>query len=237
MRTRTGAILLTVLLLSIGLSLVLPATASDFRALVAVPGIAAVAGGIFLLLRDELSYQRQLDRDDKSNAFHVAAQSHMAKVLFDKHVEFAEDYSSAARTLVFKLFRDGPTEGARNIDSLHDVRSKHALWISAGLANRLDTFERQFVDIGAAMMLWNNRHSRDRLPENHLERVFDTFYRLTGIARSELDVDDPEANAHSSQKMMTWLQGLLGVEQLTEARERAVAGASSAHPSTRGPNA
>ncbi|HHA2409326.1 TPA: hypothetical protein ACOEND_000392 [Stenotrophomonas maltophilia] len=236
MRTRTYAALLIVLLLSVGLSLIVPESATFFRALAAVPGVAAVAGGVFLLLRDELAYQRQLERDSNSNAFHVAAQSHMAKVLFDKHVEFAEAYAAAAHTLVSKLFRDGPTEGARNIDSLDDVRRSHALWISAGLAERLDTFERQFVDIGAAMILWGNRSTRDSLPEDHLKKVFDTFYDLTGIARSELADQGVDTHTHSVQKMMAWLQGLLGVEQLTAAREKAVAGASSAGGPTRPSN-
>lgn len=233
MRTSTFVVLLIVLLLSIGLALLVPESAPYFRALATVPGIAAVAGALLLVLRDELAHQRQLERDSSSNAFHVAAQSHMAKVLFDKHVLFAEAYASAARKVVGKLFSDGPTENTRDIEPLTLVRLEHGLWVSAPLAAQLDTFEMQFIRIGNVMAMWGNQALRARLPENHLDEAFELFHQVTGLTRTELAGQSPEEHKHSIQMMMTWLQGLLGVEQLTSARERAVADASSAAPPIR----
>ncbi|HGM6414805.1 TPA: hypothetical protein ACKP8A_000736 [Stenotrophomonas maltophilia] len=227
MRTRTYVALLIVLVLSVGLALTIPESATYFRALAAVPGIAAVAGGGFLVLRDELAHQRQLERDSSSNAFHVAAQSHMAKVLFDKHVEFAEAYSDAARKLVSKLFRDGPNEDTRNIDALIDVRLKHGLWVSSELAEQLNAFEQQFVSIGNIMALWRSA-SREQLPHDHLDKAFELFHQITGLSRSDLADKSAEEHPHSIQKMLIRLQTLLGVELLTAARERAVADSSSA---------
>jgi len=232
MRTRTYVVLLIVLLLSIGLAMMVPESAPYFRALATVPGIAAVAGGLFLILRDELAHQRQIERDSSSNAFHVAAQSHMAKVLFDKHVLFAEAYALAAREIVGKLFKDGPRHSTRDIEALTRVRLAHGLWVSASLAAQLDTFEMQFIRIGNAMALWEDKAVRPRLPDDHLDKAFDLFYEITGITRTELAGQSPEEHTHSIQIMMTWLQRLLGVEQLTSARERAITGASSANPST-----
>ncbi|WP_367381092.1 hypothetical protein [Stenotrophomonas cyclobalanopsidis] len=232
MRARSFVVLLIVLLLSIGLALLVPESAPYFRALAAVPGIAAVAGALLLLLREELAHQRQLERDSSSNAFHVAAQSHMAKVLFDKHVLFAEAYASAARQVVGKLFSEGPTVNTRNIEALTRVRLEHGLWVSAPLAAQLDNFEMQFIRIGNAMAMWQDQALRPRLPENHLDQAFDLFHEITGLTRAELTGQSPEEHKHNIQIMMTWLQRLLGVEQLTAARERAITDASSANGCT-----
>lgn len=232
MRTNTTALLLLLLLLSVGLALLVPESAPYFRALATVPAIGAVAGSVFMLLRDEMAYQRQLNRDDNANTFHVAAQSHMAKILFDKHVEFAEAYAAAAREVVGRLFRDGPSITTSNIDALTRVRLDHSLWISAGLAKQLDNFEMQFIRVGNAMMLWQDQSVRPSLPEDHLDKAFDLFHDITGLTRKDLAMQSPAENAHSIQKMMTWLQGLLGVEQLTAARERAVSDATMKRQAT-----
>lgn len=236
MRSDTTALLVLSLLLVAALALLVPESAPVVRALAAVPAFGAVTGAVFLLLKDEISYQRQLDRDRSSNTFHVAAQSHMAKILFDKHVVFAEAYASAARDVVGRLFREGPTSNMRDIEPLSRVRQAHGLWVSASLAEQLDKFELQFIEIGNAMALWENQSTRSSLPEGHLERAFDAFHDITGLTRADVDKPSPAKQAHSIKIVMTWLQGLLGVEQLTTARERAISDASGPHATHSGNN-
>ncbi|WP_159093622.1 hypothetical protein [Stenotrophomonas sp. SAU14A_NAIMI4_8] len=229
------------MLVSTAVALVIPDSAPLLRTIAATPAVCSVLGAVLLVLRDEIAHQsqmerdrvreslaheRQLQRDESANSFHVAAQSHMAKVLFDRHVSFAEAYAAAARVVVGRLFTEGPTPATRNIADITQVRLDHGLWVARDLAEQLDKFEMKFVRIGNLMAMWENKALRQRLPENYIDEVFDLFHEITGLTQEELAAkrqagDDTN---HSIQKVMTQLQALLGVEQLTAARGLAVAG-------------
>src|SRR4051794_35049823 len=74
-----------------------------------------------------LQHEVQLALKQRDQSFNLSITSHMANVLFDKHVAFCEEYAARAHQCVRELFRDGPSENAMSIfQELTAIRQKHA---------------------------------------------------------------------------------------------------------------
>ena len=223
MRGRTYFYLVLLLLICVGVALVIPSSAPFFRGLAMVPAIGAVAGAVFMVLQKELDYQRQLQRDSMANGFHIAAQSHMAKAVFDKHIAFAEAYTEATLKAYWSLLENGPSSKAMDIALLRTAREQHRLWIAPELGAQLDIFERNLVDVGARMSVWE-RTGGAGLPSDYWDRTYALFGHVTGM--DPIVKADVPAGAQSVQMVLGHLQGLLGIAELTGLRDKAVKAAS-----------
>jgi len=224
LRTRYFCLLFAAVV-SAAVVLLTPSSSALLQAVWAAPGVVALVGAVFQLMRDQDAQLRAIDLQGLANGFHVAAQSHMAKAVFDKHIAFAEEYASAVMAAVDTLFRDGPTEKMTDISSLQEVRRKYLLWISSDLAGQLNSFQNALVEMGSSIRLWRSSEQRDTLPPDLIERAFAQFDALIGRTANEAPTGDMEARSYLH--VLSTLQELLGVEALTELRRKAISAATS----------
>jgi hypothetical protein len=113
-------------------------------------GLASLLGALFQLVRDSTAHERAvwLKRDEQRFALGVT--SHMADIVFDKHIAFCEEYIVKVQEIVTALFQDGPTERALNwAGALHEIRRKHITWIPRRIDAELEAFEFVLRQIGA----------------------------------------------------------------------------------------
>ncbi len=142
------AISIVVIILSASLITFLP-TSETVKTLFSLPGLA----GLFMLLvqgwRDQVAHERNLELQQKQQEFDLAIASHMANVVFDKQVEFTEQYSSELHSIVRELFQDGPSDKALTYQkALHDIRIRFSPWISNELNEKLVPYEFALGKIG-----------------------------------------------------------------------------------------
>ena len=106
----------------------------------------------------ERSFQKDIQRHnkeqaEKQNVFFMGATSHMATGVFDKYVEFCEEYvaamSEALPTLLGEESARTPLDGKALARVRQKVRQKWALWLSDEIENTLDKFERRIPRIHA----------------------------------------------------------------------------------------
>jgi hypothetical protein len=100
-------------------------------------------------LKARLQHEMQFALKQRDQSFNLSITSHMANVLFDKHVAFCEEYAARAHQCVRELFRDGPSENAMSIfQELTAIRQKHAPWVTADILEKLKPFEEAVWNIG-----------------------------------------------------------------------------------------
>ncbi|XCN73254.1 MAG: hypothetical protein Q3M24_00390 [Candidatus Electrothrix aestuarii] len=88
---KTYGILGTVFTLSITGGLVLGAN-ELLKYLLVAPGVAALIGALYQLMRDQASFEKQLNIQERELQYALGAASHMANAAFDNHIQFCEKY-------------------------------------------------------------------------------------------------------------------------------------------------
>jgi hypothetical protein len=84
---------------------------SEFvKSLFATPGVLALFGILYQIFRDHNSHIKDIELQKQQQFFNIGAASHMANVVFDKHVEFCEKYMEEVDVIVRVLFEKGPTD-------------------------------------------------------------------------------------------------------------------------------
>jgi hypothetical protein len=127
-----------------------PGGGSIARGVAAVPFTIAIVGAVFQLLRDHLAHDRAALLQVPQRDLAIGAASHMARIAFDKHVEFAESYVAETLETVNTLYRLGPGEEAlSHAGKLYGVRRKSSLWLTRDIDAKLEHFEAALRAIGA----------------------------------------------------------------------------------------
>ena len=122
-----------------------------FRDVLAVPAATALFGIVIQVLRDEQAYERQRESKEREQGFTLGIISHMAQVVFDKEVQFCEEYAEAVNTTVLDLLRNGPSQHAlEQASNLSQLRDKFSLWVPKDLYQKLYAFESALREIGSA---------------------------------------------------------------------------------------
>jgi len=201
-----------------------------FRGIAALPAVGAL--GTFLLqaiyLGMEHRLQMRLDRE--RNAFAVAITSHMADVLFDKHVEFSEAYIQAVYRVLDQLYRDGPTKDALELSAkVSDVRRQFAPWLTFDIEQQLSAFEDALARIGAGSGY------ADTLPVGPqrtaaFSDVFAAFQSVISHGKGGTGTPLPPEAARS---VVEHVRQILGIQNLLRLRVDAVAKAAT-HSETSG---
>jgi hypothetical protein len=100
-------------------------------------------------LKHGLRRTHEIEMEEAKNRFVVGATSHMANVVFDKHVAFCEEYTSQAHSAMEVLFRRGPTDEILLQEAnLLSIRTRWALWLPPELEDKLDIFQLNLRTIG-----------------------------------------------------------------------------------------
>lgn len=122
-------------------ALVLP-VGDAFKGIIATPGVVALLGVIYQLIRDNAQFERNLFLQQDQQIFNLGMTSHMANVVFDKHVEFCEKYMMEVHETIGTLFREGPSETAmQHANNLFKIDREYSAWIPKQIALQLELFE------------------------------------------------------------------------------------------------
>jgi hypothetical protein len=96
----------------------------------------------------EIAHVRSILLADRQNAFSMGTSSHMATVLFDKHIGFCEEYVEATSKALFTLIQAGRKDQPLDAKELSRIRQKWALWLNDEIEANLDRFEQEITRIG-----------------------------------------------------------------------------------------
>lgn len=170
---------------------------------------------------NRLRVAHETEIEEAKNRFTVGATSHMANVLFDKHVAFCEAYATEALSAMEILFRKGPTQDIfRHEAQLLSIRKHWALWLPPELEMKLDIFQANLRMIGAYAP-----PSREGGPPSvDVKKSYNAFAAAMGWPefQGEKVIDEGAAAARA----ITELSKVLGVLELTSLRARLMRGAT-----------
>ena len=195
----------------------------EIKTMFSLPAIA----GLFSLLvqgwRDQVAHERAIELQQKKNEFDLAVASHMTNVVFDKQVEFSEQYAQKLYLVIQLMGQEGPTEKTLEYaKELQRIRISFAPWISKELNQNLMPYEAALREIGALAMV-------ERLDPNDLKRA-NIIHKMYGIIAKFLGIDfegtgtEPE---DYSLAVLEHLKDVLNIPDLETLRRNAIRLATS----------
>jgi hypothetical protein len=163
-----------------------------------------------------LRVAHEFEMQEAKNRFVVGATSHMANVVFDKHVAFCEEYVTEAHRAMEVLFRKGPTKEILTHEYvLLSLRTRWALWLPPELEEKLDVFQLNLREIGANAPT----RSEGELTSEDLRKSYNAFAAAMGWP----DYQGEKVNEDAAvQRAITELSKILGVFELTGLREQLI---------------
>lgn len=233
------SVLLSVVVLSALLACLL--SSDTARVFAATPAIGALLAGVWGFIKDERRYGQEMDLQASDHEFTVASASHMAEVVFDRFVVFAEAYDTALKDLLNEMFREGPsTKIEQKLAAIRAVRGEHHLWISSIVAARLDTFEGKVRDMILATHMYESMQKSPHVMAMgasgdvdwgkkltaHFDKAHDLWQEVLHVGsprhRGET-VDDPVVTAQNQAEgymhVVAAFRESIGVEQLSSLRD------------------
>jgi hypothetical protein len=213
----TYIILALVFIASVVATILLPIDAL-FKGIFASPAILALIYALFQLMRDQASFERQLEIQAVHQRFNLGATSHMANKAFDKHIEFCEAYMGELQSTFYNLFKNGDTEEAiQYANKMFAIREKYAIWLTKEINEQLEAYEKLIRKLGAsAHFIDITRESSSHAEQRslHIDSNHELFARLMGVNSNENEIDHGKAIEGAKIK----IKAILGVEALTQLR-------------------
>lgn len=191
---------------------------NEIKTVFSLPGLA----GLFSLLvqgwRDQVAHERALELQRKQQDFDIAIASHMANLVFDKQVEFTEQYYSKLYSITHELFQEGPSEKASLYEKeLRDVRIRYSPWISNDLNDKLVPYELALRKIGDFGML--ERVTRKTIEHSdYVNEMFKAFKEFIGVDPKG-DINKPQDAADA---VLEHLRDVINVFDLETLRHSAI---------------
>lgn len=221
---KTYIILSVVFLFSILGSYFIPVK-EMLKAVIAAPGVVALLAALFQVMRDQVSYEKQLEIQKKQFEFTIGAASHMANAAFDKHVEFCEKYMTEINDAIHTLFRDGETPIALNhAGALNILREKYAVWLTDEININLRKFEDALRKLGAEAHFIETTAGVERYAKERSMKIDSTselFHEILGFDKTQ-DLNED----YAVEKIKKKVKDILGIEELTNLRKYLVKEAS-----------
>ncbi len=202
-------------------------TDAIFKGVYASPGLLALFGVLYQILRDQSAHERNLEIQKKQQIFNIGATSHMANVAFDKHVEFCEKYMKEVHETVTTLYREGPTETAlSHAGNFNTLRQEYAAWLTEDINENLFPFEQALRSLGAGEHFINSTIGVPQYQEQRskqIEKVFKEFEKILTVEEGE--EPDPVIATEAVKKK---IRNILDIEELVQLRKRLIEEAQSA---------
>lgn len=202
-----------VLIISFVAAWTLPTT-EILRGIIGLPGLAALFAVLYQVFHDQAAYERALELQRKQQLFNLGIASHMANVAFDKHVQFSEQYIARMQQGLTDLFQKGPTkESLRFCGDLADIRRSFAAWITKDFKDKITPFEDALYKICASEMILNHLPVGEKR-SREVDQMYQIFSEVLSLPSEKGSVDERVA----PDRILSHLQHLLGVEQLSRLR-------------------
>lgn len=187
------------------------------KGIISVPGIGALFLVLYQIWRDDRSHERNIELQNKQQDFILGTATHMADVVYDKHVLFCEEYISRIQEILQELLRDGPTKNALNFgSSLVRIRFKYSAWLTSEIEKDLEPFENALIKMGAQEGLLES------LPtgEKRTKVVGEIYDSLGLILGHDKPTSDDKAEI-AKDKVIQKIRDILGINVFTELRKKA----------------
>ncbi len=194
---------------------------ATMKGIVAFPGVGVLFLALYQLLRDGWQHDRNLNLQYRQQDFILSTSSHIADVVYDRHVLFCEEYIDRVQKGRQELLRDGASPKALSIGGdLVRIRQKHSAWLTDKIENSLKPFEQALIKIGA-----DEQHLRTTATQDIDDRkrdIIDKLYRSFGLVLGhEKPMNDMEAEIHID-KIIDKIRDILGIKTMTELRSEAI---------------
>ncbi|MDD3101760.1 MAG: hypothetical protein PHE59_01265 [Patescibacteria group bacterium] len=190
-----------------------------FKGILTFPGIVALLSVLYQLWRDERAHERVIELQNKQQDFILGTASHMADVVYNKHVEFCEEYIDRVQEGFQELLRDGVSKNALIIGGdLIKIRQKHSAWLTQEIEKNLKPFEQALIKIGAKEGFLQDTRL---LPGEERKKIVDEVYRSFGLV---LGHETPMSKEEADMKIDTVIEKIreiLGINILTDLRLKA----------------
>ena len=209
-----------IFLSSVVLIAVTPAARQTVQTIAGTVGVAALLGALFQLVRDSTKHERELFLKRDEQHFMLGVTSHMADVVFDKHVAFCEAYINKLLDTVTELIEKGPTEHTMQLSKdLRTIRLDYMTWITPDVRHRLEHFESELARLGGEALRWSKNPPTDhtQYKERH-DAVSERFQRLL----PDLFGQDVDKRGISAAATIEYVRDILGIQQLVEMRSELV---------------
>jgi hypothetical protein len=163
-----------------------------------------------------LRVAHEINMEEAKNRFTVGATSHMANVVFDKHVAFCEEYAAEAYAAMQLLFRKGPTEEILESETkLLAVRTRWAIWLPPDLEEKLTMFQKNLLTIGA----YAPPRQEDGPPSIDLRKSYNAFAAAMGWPVYQ---GEKVTEGVAVEQAIRELSKILGVWELTGLRAKLI---------------
>lgn len=208
------------LLLSLDVDAFLTATAGNV-------GVIGLIGVLYQLLRDEAAHQKVvlLQHDDQS--FQVGATSHMANLVFDRHVVFCQEYVDEVQSTIDTLVREHASASAMNhANKLQDIRRKHATWVTVAMSQQLMQFEDAVRKVGAKARFVAATTNTPDYAEQRLKAIDEMFAGFEELLPELFQRTQTEGISAAS--IVQRVRCMLAIEELVEMRGHLVSRAYKA---------
>jgi len=173
----------------------------------------------------------EIQMEEVRNRLTIGATSHMADVVFDKHVEFCEQYTAAVNETVAFLFRRGLNRDVlQNASNLKDIRLRWNVWLTPDVETQLEKFEAALRKIGANVYLLEALRA-DEERGDAVKEAYGTFAAVVGWEDWQ---GQPVTRDLAAEKIIEGLRKVLGITELTRLRSELV-GRALAKPKPAGP--
>jgi hypothetical protein len=214
-------VVVIVFVVSFAIAWTLPTT-DIMRGIIGLPGVAALFAGLYQILRDQAAHERAVQLQARQEVFNLGVASHMANVAFDRHVAFSEQYIAKLQEGLSELFQSGPPgQSLKFCSELIDSRLSFRALITEDVESRLMPFEQALRQMGAKNIALGALQGPERT--RVVGEMYQVFASVTG-APNDVAVDE----AIAPRKIISHLQNLLGVQQLSQLRQAVVRAAVDA---------
>ncbi len=204
-----------------------------YKGLVGLPAVLSIFLAFLNILKEERAHQQQAETQGREQNFTLAAATHMANRVFDKHVEFVEAYFEKMNEGIQRLEVAGPkatTQIATGMtgsiayaidlaNALTKIRLKYVPWLSEEEDASLAPFEQALRRLGAQVeILKMGDLPAGEERKSIVNEIYDRFLVLTNSSKSE----KPEEQAIAASKIIEHLREILGTAELTRLRKAAI---------------
>ena len=185
------------------------------RQVLALPGVAALIGALYQLLRDEAQHQKNLLIQAAKQEFDLAITSHMANMAFDKHVAFCEEYLAEFQKAMVTLVRKAECEEMlTHASNLGQIKVRHRAWLTGEIESELQPFEQALRSIGAAAHFYKNNPGH-AVSSGKMDDADKLMSDIFGFTKEPVEPINEEVR---DTVVIQKIRRILGIEELTYLR-------------------
>ncbi|MBU9190300.1 hypothetical protein [Burkholderia gladioli] len=178
-----------------------------------IGAVIAQGAALFIASKNRAADQR---KDAVRRAFDSAG-SHIAKVTFDRYVEFCEAYVLLWSDALADLLQDGPTATAtEHAQKIIRCRQQWILWVPPDVDSTLKAYEKALLDVGLNSRLAETVKTGNGVDiQSYINTMYLRFAELTGLGEWDGKKLDDDTRI---EWMMQQLRQTLGTDSYNKLR-------------------